>query len=84
MASLFGKLRKSDNQCEHKCIVGLKAYKKENEQVSFVEVYDGDILRNDDAATTVELFNFCPRCGQQLNTETKLRHNPFIVFETDK
>jgi hypothetical protein len=56
--------------CEDRCVVGLFSGRVENLDIVKL-ILDGEVIsmrKFAGEAVTVELFNFCPRCGQELNT----------------
>lgn len=59
-----------EKQCEHLCVVGICKGTPLNLQdgFKFFRVYDGQehTFDFDNYEYSIETFNFCPRCGQEL------------------
>lgn len=56
--------------CEDRCVVGLFSGKVENLDIVKL-ILDGDVISMQKyvgETVVIEKFNFCPRCGQELNT----------------
>lgn len=66
-------MKKLDNQCEHRCIVGCYQFFDDSGLI-----YDGVKNIHVDAKS-VTLFNFCPGCGQELDVSISKTKLGFIV-----
>lgn len=66
MNNLANKVIQSDKQCEHLCLIGLKHYKDETGQQYTIPLFSTNTISDDDKTTMIEIFNVCPRCGQDL------------------
>lgn len=84
MKTLFQKIYHSDNQCEHCCVIGMKHYKKRVDQHYTIPIYAHNVVNDQDDANMVEIFNFCPRCGQELNIETEIVKSETLKFKENK
>lgn len=82
--SLKNKVILSDRHCEHLCVIGMKHYKPEDEQHYTVPIYANNKVHESDKTHQIEIFNFCPRCGQELNIETKLEITTTLNFKEHK
>ena len=84
MKTLLQKIYHSDKQCEHYCVIGMKHYKKGTEQHYTVPIYAHNVVNDQDDTHRIELFNFCPRCGQELNIETEIVKSETLKFKENK
>lgn len=84
MQPILSRVYKSDKQCEHFCVIGLKHYKKRVDQHYTIPIYAHNVVNDHDDVHRVELFNFCPRCGQELNIETEVVKRETLKFKENK
>jgi hypothetical protein len=76
--TLFKNIKQSGEHCEHLCLVGIRHLKDCPEgHAHYTTVFDSCVVDADD---NVEVFNFCPRCGQEIKIELE-EHKTFIKIK---
>jgi hypothetical protein len=84
MKPIFERVYHSDNKCEHYCIIGMKHYKKGTEQHYVVPIFSNNTINDQDDTHRIEIFNFCPCCGQELNIEPEIEKHEILKFKENK
>jgi len=83
MNELTNKVKQSDKQCEHLCLIGLKHYKDETGQHYTIPLFPTNMITDDDKTTMIEIFNVCPRCGQDLVVVINRKMKEMLTFYKD-
>lgn len=78
MSDLMNSVIHSDKQCEHLCLIGIRVYSEDESCGVWFPIYDGNIVA-EHKQQIIEVFNTCPRCGQDLNVGIE-DHKTFLKF----
>ena len=76
--NLLKRIEKSDEQCEHLCLIGLINRDGKIFKLYVDYVFDGS------NAEKIQLFNYCPLCGQELKIKPTVNLRPYITFVENK
>lgn len=84
MENLLSKIDIPEKHCEHYCIIGLKHYREPIGRDYTILLYSCNTIHDQDDVNRIEIFNFCPRCGQELNIETEIEKHEILKFKENK